>query len=226
MTTRLLIVDDDKDLAGALSTLLKKDGFTTSIARSGEEALAQARTWRPDVVLLDIMLPDVDGLSVCHALRRETSAAIIMLTALGEEVDRVVGLEVGADDYVTKPFSHRELSARIRAVLRRTRQLGPSESDLVSGDLRLELQSRRAQLKGRPLELTLKEFQLLQTLMRHRDRVLSREELYATVWGIGPGTGSRTLDAHIRSLREKIEEDPADPKRIVTLRGVGYRFEG
>jgi len=226
VTTRLLIVDDDKDLASALCDLLRKDGFVTNVAGSGEEALALAQTWQPDVVLLDLMLPDVDGLSVCHALRRETAAAIIMVTALGDEVDRVVGLEVGADDYVTKPFSHRELSARIRAVLRRTRQLAPAESELVCGELRLELHSRRVLLKGEPVDLTQKEFQLLRTLMQHRDRALSREELYVTVWGRAPGDTSRTLDAHIRSIREKIEEDPANPQRIVTLRGIGYRFEG
>jgi len=226
VTTKLLIVDDDRDFASSLSLLLDSEGFATRCASSGEQALDAARAWQPDVILLDVVLPGLDGLSVCHALRRESSAAIIMLTALDAEVDRVVGLEVGADDYVTKPFSHRELSARIRAVLRRTQGGRSTETNLVSGDLELRFDSRKVYLRGQPVDLTLKEFELLATFVRQTGRALSRDELYGTVWAGAPAEGSRTLDAHIRSLREKIEADPANPTRIVTLRRVGYRFEG
>ncbi|MBI3911772.1 MAG: response regulator transcription factor [Armatimonadetes bacterium] len=226
MTTKVLVVEDERDIARSLCYALEKEGFLTRIASDGQTAIAEGRAWRPDVVLLDLILPDIDGLSVCRSLRKESAAAIIMVTARTAEVDRVVGLEVGADDYVTKPFSIRELIARVRAVLRRMQDLEVAESALVSGDLELHGDSRKVFLQGRRVDLTLKEFELLKTLMNHKGRVLSREFLYETVWGEPFAVETRTLDVHIHSLREKIEKNPEAPVRIVTLRGVGYRFEG
>ncbi len=226
MTTKVLVVEDEMDIARSVSYALEKEGFLTRIAANGHIALAEAHTWQPHVVLLDLILPDIDGLNVCRMLRKNSVPAIIMVTARTAEVDRVVGLEVGADDYVTKPFSTRELIARIRAVLRRMRDQEPSEPNLISGDLELQCDARKVFLQGCPVALTLKEFELLKTLMRHKGRVLSRDYLYETVWGEMSTLDTRTLDAHIHSLREKIEQTPSAPRRIVTLRGVGYRFEG
>jgi two-component system OmpR family response regulator/two-component system alkaline phosphatase synthesis response regulator PhoP len=226
MATKVLVVEDERDIARSVAYALEKEGFLTRIASNGQTALAEARAWQPDVVLLDLILPDVDGLTVCRELRRDAALAVIMVTARTAEVERIVGLEVGADDYVTKPFSTRELIARIRAVLRRTRGAEPHELRLISGDLELQSDSRKVFLKGRPIDLTLKEFDLLKTLMSHKGRVLSREFLYETVWGGTFPLDTRTLDAHVHSLREKIEKNPSDPQPIVTLRGVGYRFEG
>jgi DNA-binding response OmpR family regulator len=226
MSTKILVVEDEQDIARALSYALQREGFLARIAPDGQAAVRDARAWEPDLVLLDLILPDTDGLKVCQTLRRDAAPAIIMVTARTEEVDRVVGLEVGADDYVTKPFSMRELIARVRAVLRRTRDTEFPETDLVSGDLELQSGSRKVFLQGRQVDLTLKEFELLKTLMGGKGRVMARDYLYDRVWGETAALDTRTLDAHIHSLREKIEPNPSCPLRIVTLRGVGYRFEG
>jgi two-component system response regulator RegX3 len=226
VSAKILVVDDDEDLGESLCEAVQAEGFVARLAVSGEAALTVARSWRPHVVLLDLMLPDIDGLSVCRALHKEGQTAIIMVTGRSAEVDRVVGLEIGADDYLVKPFSTRELIARVRAVLRRTGDSDPFQSALVSGNLELQRDAHKVFLRDRPVDLTLKEFGLLRTLMTHRGRALSRDYLYETVWGGAPAVDSRTLDAHIRSLREKIEKDLAKPSRIVTVRGVGYRFEG
>jgi len=226
MPIRILMVDDDIDYVEVLRQTLDLEGIATRAVHTGADALTEARSWQPDVVLLDLMLPGMDGFAVCQALRRESSAAVIMVTSLGEEVDRIVGLEVGADDYVCKPFNPRELIARIRAVLRRTRQGPADQRHLGSGNLQVDGAARRAFLDGKELELPLREFELLSALMGRSWQALSRQRLYELVWHGQPAVDSRTLDAHVRALREKIEPDPAEPTRIVTLRGLGYRFDG
>jgi DNA-binding response OmpR family regulator len=218
-------VDDEQTLVATLKYNLERDGYRVLTATDGAAALSVARAERPDLLLLDLMLPVMDGLEVCRILRRETSLPILMLTAKGEEVDKVVGLELGADDYVTKPFSMRELLARVRALLRRVE--APSETDsLVSGDLELDLKRREAFRDGAALDLKPKELELLLFFMRNRGRAFTREQLLRDVWGYDFFGDSRTVDVHIRWLRQKIEAEPAKPVRLITVRGVGYRFEG
>jgi DNA-binding response OmpR family regulator len=221
---RLLLVEDDASLRETLSESLRREGFEVIATGDGGEALELARTTQPDLIILDLMLPTLDGLSVCRILRKETDVPILMLTARSGPVDRVVGLEMGADDYVVKPFHMGELLARIRALLRRAR--GRPATTLTAGDLTLDLLARKAFRGGRELRLTMKEFDLLATLIQHRGRVLSRAFLLERVWGLEHPVDTRTVDTHIRWLREKIEEDPTHPRRIVTVRGIGYRFEG
>ncbi len=221
---KILVVDDEPTLVAALRYNLEREGYRVVDCGDGEAALALARSERPDLVVLDIMLPGLDGLEVCRRLRRESSVPILMLTAKGEEADRVVGLELGADDYVTKPFSMRELVARVRALLRRA-EAAPGDV-LVSGDLRLDLRRREATRKGQVLPLKPKELDLLAFLMRHRGRAFSREEILAQVWGYDFAGDTRTVDVHVHWLREKIEDEPSKPTRLITLRGLGYRFEG
>jgi DNA-binding response OmpR family regulator len=221
---KILVVDDEPTLVAALRYNLEREGYRVVDCGDGETALALARSERPDLVVLDIMLPGLDGLEVCRRLRRESSVPILMLTAKGEEADRVVGLELGADDYVTKPFSMRELVARVRALLRRA-EAAPGDV-LVSGDLRLDLRRREATRKGQVLPLKPKELDLLAFLMRHRGRAFSREEILAQVWGYDFAGDTRTVDVHVHWLREKIEDEPSKPTRLITLRGLGYRFEG
>jgi len=223
--TRILIVEDDVVIQQALAINLRREGYDVVSAYDGAAGLHMAREQRPDLVILDLMLPKLDGLSVARALRQEGDTPIIMLTARGGEVDRIVGLESGADDYVTKPFSSGELLARVRAVLRRAPRRAAEK--LESGDLSLDLIRRRATLRGEELTLRHKEFNLLAELMRNQGVVLSRDLLMERVWGYDySGDTSRTVDVHIRWLREKIEADPSDPRRIQTVRGIGYRFEG
>jgi DNA-binding response OmpR family regulator len=221
----VLLVDDEPTLVATLKYNLEREGYRVVTAADGEKAIAAARAERPELIILDLMLPVMDGLEVCRILRRETSQPILMLTARGEEVDKVVGLELGADDYVTKPFGMRELLARVRALLRRTAAAEPDE-DLVSGDLTFDLKRREVRRDGRVLDLKPKEIDLLLYFARNRGRAFSREQLLREVWGYDFYGDSRTVDVHVSWLRHKIEAEPHHPSRLVTVRGVGYRFEG
>jgi DNA-binding response OmpR family regulator len=221
----ILIVEDDETLLQTLAYNLKREGYTVITAGDGVAGLEIARNQSPDLVVLDVMLPELDGLSVCRILRREMDAPIIMLTARSSEVDKIIGLDTGADDYITKPFSLGEFLARVRAALRRTpKQAAPQQ--LQSGDLMLDLIGRRAYKNEQELNLSHKEFELLAELMQNQDIVLSRDLLLTKVWGYDYYGESRTVDVHIRWLREKIEENPSKPTRITTIRSIGYRFEG
>jgi DNA-binding response OmpR family regulator len=231
---KILIVEDDPTLLDALTYNLTRQEYEVCSATEGLHALTVAREEHPDLVVLDLMLPGIDGLEVCRILRQETIVPVLMLTARAEEVDRVVGLEVGADDYVTKPFSMRELLARIKSLLRRAsymrEELGqgdrPETRRLVLDGLVLDQVRREATLDGKVLSLKPKEYDLLCFLALNRGIALSRELILERVWGWDYDGGSRTVDVHVRWLREKIEPTPAEPERIVTIRGVGYRFEG
>ncbi len=226
MAEKILVVEDDATLLETLAYNLKQEGYDVLTAADGLQGLETARENKPDLVVLDLMLPQLDGLSVCRTLRREMSIPIIILTARGGEVDRIVGLDSGADDYITKPFSLGEFLARIRAALRRGASAVVASTRLESGDLALDLVSHKARRAGDELTLAPKEFDLLAELIRHRGAVLSRDLLLERVWGFDFVGDTRTVDVHIRWLREKIESDPANPTRIQTVRGIGYRFEG
>jgi DNA-binding response OmpR family regulator len=221
----VLVVDDEPTLVATLKYNLEREGYRVLAAGDGDKAINLARAERPDLLILDLMLPSVDGLEVCRILRREMSLPILMLTARVGEVDKVVGLEIGADDYVTKPFSTRELLARVRALLRRTSVLADEEL-LVSGDLRIDMKRREASLADQPVELKPKEMELLIYFMRNKGRAFTREQLLREVWGYDFYGDSRTVDVHVSWLRQKIEDVPGKPVRILTVRGVGYRFEG
>lgn len=226
---KVLIVEDEETLARTLAEKLRSDGFTVITAADGEEGLEKIREERPDLIVLDIMLPKLDGLSLCRIVRRDTSTShipIIMLTARGTEVDKIVGLESGADDYVVKPLALGEFLARVRAVMRRAPGRPTLQDELVSTDLRLSLTGRRLFKDDVDIKLSNKEFDLMAELMRNKGVVLSRDLLLTKVWGYDYYVDKRTVDVHIRWLREKIEDDASNPKRIVTVRGVGYRFEG
>lgn len=231
---RVLVVEDEPTLLETLEYNLRRQGYTVYTATDGRTALAMARQHRPDLIILDIMLPGIDGFEVCRILRREMSVPILMLTARDEEVDRVVGLEVGADDYMTKPFSMRELLARVKAHLRRVRLIREEMTSdqeagamvLQFGDLVIDPGRREVTRGGEVLPLKPREYDLLFFLARHRGQVLSRDLILERVWGWDYVGGSRTVDVHVRWLREKIEPDPSRPSRIVTIRGAGYRFEG
>ncbi len=225
---KVLIVDDEQTMVRALSTLLTQDGYEVAVATDGPQALEAARTGRPDLILLDVMLPGVDGLDVCRQIRTWSTVPIIMLTAKTAEVDKVVGLEVGADDYVTKPFSGRELVARVKAQLRRAQMQAEhgQQDHLEAGDVVMDVGSRRVLTRGSEVTLSPKEFDLLRVLMSHPGRVLGRDFLLNQVWGEDFFGDTRTLDVHIRWLREKIEEQPSQPVYIQTVHGVGYRFRG
>jgi DNA-binding response OmpR family regulator len=234
MTDKILVVEDDLTLRETLEYNLVRQGYEVHTAADGRAALDIARREQPDLLVLDVMLPGLDGFEVCRILRQEMSVPILMLTARDEEVDKVVGLEIGADDYMTKPFSMRELLARIKAQLRRVRLTreettaagGVVEGEKVTvGDLTIDLARHEALLDGEPLSLKPKEYELLVFLARNRGMVLSRDLILERVWGWDYGGGSRTVDVHVRWLREKIEPDPSSPTRIVTVRGVGYRLE-
>ncbi len=221
----VLVVDDEPTLVATLKYNLEREGYHVLTASDGENAIALARAARPDLMVLDLMLPVVDGLDVCRILRREMSLPILMLTARAGEVDKVVGLEIGADDYVTKPFSTRELLARVRALLRRT--VTPRDEEvLTSGDLRVDLKRRAVTRGDQAVELKPKEMELLIYFMRNKGRAFTREQLLREVWGYDFYGDSRTIDVHVSWLRQKIEDQPARPVRILTVRGVGYRFEG
>jgi DNA-binding response OmpR family regulator len=225
LMTTILIVEDDAVVRDTLALNLRAEGYAVHTVEDGEAALALADELKPDLVVLDVMLPKLDGLSVCRILRRRSQVPIILLTARGTEADKIVGLETGADDYIVKPFSLGEFLARVRAALRRG-AVATATDELSSGNLRVDLITRRAYLGENELQLAPKEFDLLATLMRHADAVLTRDLLLTRVWGDDYLGDTRTVDVHIRWLRQKIEEDPSHPARIVTLRGVGYRFEG
>jgi phosphate regulon transcriptional regulator PhoB len=231
MATRILIVDDEPPIIDVLEYNLKKANYEVVVARDGQEALEKARRQRPDLVILDLMLPKLDGLEVCRALRRDSDLPIIMLTARDEEVDRVVGLELGADDYVVKPFSVRELVARVKTVLRRTgpKPLG-TEPEVISevlhvGDLRLDTARHEVHLGPTELELTSLEFDLLHVLMAHADRVLTREQLLDQVWGYDYYGDTRTVDTAVKRLRAKLRHLALDKEYVVTVRGVGYKLQ-
>ena len=225
MPEKILIVEDDATLLETIAYNLTNEGYDVIKAADGIKGLDTARAEKPDLVILDLMLPGLDGLSVCRAIRHEMSMPIMMLTARSGEVDRIVGLDSGADDYVVKPFSLGELLARIRAILRRGRPAAAATS-LESGDLTLNLVSHKARRAGQELVLAPKEFDLLAELIRHKGAVLSRDLLLQRVWGFDFAGDTRTVDVHIRWLREKVEADAANPLRIQTVRGIGYRFEG
>jgi len=226
MATRILIVEDETTLRETLAYNLDSEGYQVTQSGDGAEALDLARADKFDLIVLDIMLPNLDGLSICRILRKEQATPIIMLTARGGEVDRILGLESGADDYIVKPFSLGEFLARVRAVLRRAPAAAVHTDRLESGDLKLDLTTRRVYVGERELKLGHKEFDLLAMLVRNKGAVLSRGLLLEQVWGYDYVGDDRTIDVHVRWLREKIEVQPSEPERIVTVRGVGYRFEG
>src|SRR5690349_23617255 len=231
-TTSVLVVEDEDSFIDALTVGLEREGFTVQVARDGAEALDVFDDVKPDVVLLDVMLPKVSGIDVCRELRARSNVPIIMVTAKGAEIDTVVGLEVGADDYVTKPYRLRELVARMRAVLRRRPTdevplaIPVGEDDVVSvGDVSLDHQRHEVTIRGAETRLPLKEFELLALLLENAGRVLTRDRLIDRVWGSDYVGDTKTLDVHIKRLRSKVEEDPAAPTRIVTIRGLGYKYE-
>ncbi|MEJ2747370.1 MAG: response regulator transcription factor [Anaerolineae bacterium] len=225
--TSILLVDDERMITGPLARALTQAGYQVTVADNGRDGLALAREKQPDVVVLDVMMPQMDGWDVCRALRQESTVPILMLTALGDEVDRILGLELGADDYLTKPFSTRELIARLKALLRRVeldRRQEATDDQLIVGSLRLELNTHRAFKDDQELMLRQKEYDLLTLLLSRPGEVITRAEFFDRVWGTDWLGDTRTLDVHIRWLREKIEEDPSQPHLIQTVRGVGYRF--
>ncbi|MEY3020159.1 MAG: Sensory transduction protein regX3 [Actinomycetota bacterium] len=226
---RILLVEDERSIAEGLKVSLEAEGFELSWARDGQEALAGWERLRPDLILLDLMLPGVSGLEVCRAIRSRSTVPIIMLTARDTEVDRVVGLELGADDYLTKPFSSRELIARVRAVLRRATSLTvrtmPEDALPVEvGGVRVDRGRHEVSVDGTLVPVPPKEFELLALLIEHAGRVLTRDQLIDEVWGSDYVGDTKTLDVHVRRLRQRIERDPHEPERIETVRGVGYRF--
>jgi len=226
---KILVVEDDRTLLDVLKYNLQNDGYNVASATNGAQALEMARSQKPELIVLDVMLPEINGLEVCRILRKDMTVPILMLTARGDEIDKIVGLEIGADDYMTKPFSMRELLARVRAMLRRARIAGakpPEEAKVNIGNLEIDAPRRRATLGGLNLDLTQKEFDLLDFMTRNRGLVFSREQLLERVWGYDYTGGTRTVDVHIRWLREKIETNPAKPERLITVRGVGYKLEG
>jgi two-component system response regulator RegX3 len=226
----ILLVEDEESFIDALTIGLKKEGFRVEVARDGMEALAKFDSVRPDLVLLDVMLPKISGIDVCRQLRKKSQVPIIMVTAKGAEIDTVVGLEVGADDYITKPYRMRELVARMRAVLRRSSDESNNMGDLDGnamevGTIALDPEQHRVLVHGQEVTMPLKEFELLHILMANAGRVLPRETLIDRVWGTDYVGDTKTLDVHIKRLRSKVEDDPAAPTRIVTIRGLGYKFE-
>jgi DNA-binding response OmpR family regulator len=225
-STRILLVDDEQSIQTLLSYPLRKDGYHVTSAQDGREALQRFEEARFDLVILDLMLPKLDGVEVCRELRSRSQVPIIMLTAKGSETDKVAGLEVGADDYITKPFSMREFRSRVKAALRRSRMGGePDEEETIDhGDLKIDFGRRMVTLREEEVRVTYVEFEILGALARSPGRVLSRETLLEHVWGDSEYRDPRTVDVHIRHLREKLESDPKDPEFLFTVRGVGYRF--
>jgi DNA-binding response OmpR family regulator len=237
---KILVVEDELTLQETLAYNLNRQGYEVETIGEGFAALEAARRIRPDLIILDVMLPGIDGFEVCRILRQEMNTPVLMLTARDDEIDRVVGLEVGADDYMTKPFSMRELLARVKAMLRRVRMMreeasgtaasdapsSPASQAIVLGNLTIDISRREVRLEGQPINIKPKEYDLLLFLAQHRGQVLSRDFILDRVWGWEHIVDSRTVDVHIRWLREKIENAPGSPIRIVTVRGAGYRFEG
>ena len=227
-SSTILLVDDEDSVQKLLAYPLERDGFRVLQARDGEEALARFADEHVDLVVLDLMLPKLDGLEVCKRLRATSSVPIIMLTARDDELDKVLGLELGADDYITKPFSIREFRSRVRALLRRAAnppRPGPGEEELIAVDgLNIDLGRRAVEVRDQPVQLTYVEFELLRTMASHPGRVYSRRMLLEALWGGADYREPRTIDVHVRHLREKLERDPSEPEYILTVRGVGYRF--
>ncbi len=224
--TRVLVVEDEESFSDALSYMLRREGFEVSIAGTGPDALSEFDRSGADLVLLDLMLPGLSGTEVCRTLRQKSSVPVIMLTARDSEIDKVVGLELGADDYVTKPFSSRELVARIRAVLRRrTEPEDPVPTVLESGPVRMDVDRHVVRVGGDTVPMPLKEFDLLELLLRNAGRVLTRGQLIDRVWGADYVGDTKTLDVHVKRLRAKVEPDPSNPRYLVTVRGLGYKFE-
>jgi two-component system, OmpR family, response regulator RegX3 len=226
--TRVLVVEDEESFSDALSYMLRREGYDAVVAGTGPEALAEFDRAGADIVLLDLMLPGLSGTEVCRALRSRSNVPIIMLTAKDGEIDKVVGLELGADDYVTKPYSARELVARIRAVLRRRGEAAEAPSDegvLEAGPVRMDVERHVVAVDNEQVSLPLKEFDLLEYLLRNAGRVLTRGQLIDRVWGSDYVGDTKTLDVHVKRLRAKIEPDPANPKYLLTVRGLGYKLE-
>lgn len=229
MAKRVLVVDDEKLIVKGIRFSLEQDGMEVDCAYDGEEALAYARDNEYDMILLDIMLPKLDGFEVCQQIREFSDVPIVMLTAKGDDMDKILGLEYGADDYITKPFNILEVKARIKAIMRRTgkkEKEGKDAKVIIKGDLKLDCESRRVFSKDREINLTAKEFDLLELLAHNPNKVYSREDLLNLVWGYEYPGDARTVDVHIRRLREKIEVNPSDPKYVYTKWGVGYYFRG
>ena len=226
-TVKILVVEDDANLLRTLEYNLHREGHQVVTATDGIEAVEMARREKPALIILDVMLPEMSGFEVCRILREDMTIPILMLTARDDETDRVIGLDVGADDYVTKPFGMRELMARVRAMLRRAGMDVTSATDLLrSGDIEIDAARHRVSLRGRELSLTPKEYDLLTFLARNKGLVFSREQLLERVWGYDFAGDTRTVDVHVRWLRQKIEDDPGHPTRLVTVRGAGYKLEG
>jgi DNA-binding response OmpR family regulator len=226
-SSTILLVDDEDAVQKLLAYPLERDGFRVIQARDGEEALERFEQEHVDLVVLDVMLPKLDGLEVCKRLRSGSAVPIIMLTARDDELDKVLGLELGADDYITKPFSIREFRSRVRALLRRAASPRPADREderIESDGLKIDLARREVEVAGRPVQLTYVEFELLRTLASHAGRVYTREQLLQSLWGGSEYREPRTIDVHVRHLREKLERDPREPEFILTVRGVGYRF--
>lgn len=238
MPEKILVVDDEISLQETVAYNLKKQGYEVQTTGDGAEALDLAREMNPDLIILDVMLPGLDGFEICRILRKEMTTPVLMLTARDDEIDRVVGLEVGADDYMAKPFSMRELIARVKAMLRRVRLIReevntgegadgkPKQEIMEFGNLKIDMTRREITVDDEVVAFKPKEYELLTFLAQHQGQVLSREFILERVWGWDFIGDSRTVDVHVRWLREKIETDPANPRRIITVRGAGYRFEG
>jgi two-component system, OmpR family, response regulator RegX3 len=224
---RVLVVEDEESFSDALSYMLRKEGFEVSVAPTGTTALTEFDRSGADIVLLDLMLPEMSGTEVCRQLRQRSGVPIIMVTARDSEIDKVVGLEIGADDYVTKPYSPRELVARVRAVLRRrgTESAEPDAPTLAAGPVRMDVERHVVTVDGAAVQLPLKEFELLELLLRNAGRVLTRGQLIDRVWGADYVGDTKTLDVHVKRLRSKVEPEPSTPRFIVTVRGLGYKFE-
>jgi two-component system response regulator RegX3 len=224
-----MVVEDEASLAESIRYNLEREGFTVEIAADGSRALERFRDSAPDLVILDLMLPEVTGLDVCRAIRLESSVPVIMVTAKDSEADKVAGLELGADDYVTKPFSMRELVSRVRANLRRIRMNGPrgdQDQIVIGGPVELDVARHEARVRGRAVAFPPKEFDLLETFLRRKGRLLTRDLLIDLVWGSDYFGDTKTLDVHVKRIRRKIEEDPHNPVHLVTVRGLGYKFVG
>ncbi|HEV8251102.1 MAG TPA: response regulator transcription factor [Gaiellaceae bacterium] len=221
---RVLVVDDEPTIRDVVVRYLRRDGYETLEAADGNRARELIETGEPNLVVLDVMLPGMDGLALCRWIRSRSSVPVILLTARADEVDRIVGLELGADDYVTKPFSPRELAARVRTVLRRLGPQSPREERLTTGDLVIDAAAREVTKAGRAVQLTAKEFDLLRFLAAHPRRVFSRDQLMSRVWGYEAAYDTGTVTVHVRRLREKLEDDPSRPRLLETVWGVGYRF--
>ncbi|MFZ9751082.1 MAG: response regulator [Candidatus Nanopelagicales bacterium] len=224
--TKVLVVEDEESFSEAISFMLRKEGFEVAVAADGNSAITEFDQNGADIVLLDLMLPGLSGTEVCREIRKRSKVPVIMVTAKDSEIDKVVGLELGADDYVTKPFSSRELIARIKAVLRRAGEVVENDSDVIEiGPIRIDVERHAVSVSGEPVKLPLKEFDLLLMLMRNAGRVLTRGQLIDRIWGSNYVGDTKTLDVHVKRLRAKIETDPANPIHLLTVRGLGYKFE-